>query len=264
MRFAADFPSIFDLMTNRIKLFALCLCAILLCGCGKQTVSIGRDQPEVEIKKCTKLMDDKDFEQAVQCLEMFKARFPNTGIAQEAELSIGDTYYKKKDYLLAAESYLAFTKLYPANPKNDYAHYMAGKSYLKESPKAIDRDQEYLEKAIDELALMVQRYQRSTYFDLAMRDLNEALQRVARRHFYIGRFYYRTGEYIACLPRFEDVVVDFPKSEFADRSLYMMTVANLKLGRIDDARMAFSKLSVEYPTSKWARKAEKKMRSATK
>lgn len=249
-------------MTKRITIFILfCL---LLYGCGKQGVTIGRDKPEVEIKKCTKLMDDKDFEQAIQCLEMFKARFANTAIAQEAELSIGDTYFNKKDYLLAAESYLAFTKLYPTHPKNDYAHYMAGKSYLRESPKAIDRDQEYLEKAIDELSLMVRRYPNSTYFDLAMKDLNEALNRIARRYFYIGHFYYRTGEYIACLPRFQSVEEDFPQSGLADHALYMMTVANLKLGRLDDAKEAFSKLSVNYPTSEWAKKAEKKMRHATK
>jgi len=240
------------------------LCSLLIAGCGKQTVSIGRDKPETEMEKCSRLMREKDFEEAIQCLEMFKARFANTSLAQEAELKIGDAYYDKKDYLLAAESYNAFIRLHPTNPKVDYAHYRMGAAYLKESPKAIDRDQEYLDNAIDHLSFVVKRYPNSAYFDLAARDLYEALRRVARRHFYIGRFYYRTHEYIACLSRFEEVVQNYPKSGLADRSLYMMTDANLKLGRLDDARMAFSKLSVEYPESKWTKKAEKKMRHATK
>ncbi len=242
----------------------LVILAALVCACGKDNVTIGRDKPDIEIKKCSKLIDEKDFEQAIQCLEMFKARFPNTEIAQEAELAIGDTYFNKKDYLLAAESYLAFTKLYPSSPRNDYAHFRAGLSYYKESPKAIDRDQEYLEKGIDELALMVRRYPNSPYFDLAMKTLDEALNRVARRNYYVGRFYYKTGEYIACLGRFATVAQVFPKSGLADRALYMMTLANLKLGHLYDAKEAFSKLSVEYPTSKWAKKAEDKMRAATK
>ena len=243
----------------------LCLCGLLfLFGCGKQAVTIGRGDPDTEIKKCTELMGKKDFEEAVQCLEMFKARFANTQSAQEAELKIGDIYFNKKDYLLAAESYMAFIKLYPSSPRADYAYYRAGAAYLKEAPKAIDRDQEYVEKAIDQLLVVVRRYSNSSYYDLAVKDLNDAVRRIARRNFYVGRFYYRTGEYIACLPRFATVVNDFPHSGLADHALYYMTVASIKLGRLDDARLAFSKLSVDYPTSKWAKKAEGKMRSATK
>lgn len=244
--------------------YAILTITLLLAGCGKQSVTIGRGAPETEIKKCTELMDKKDFEEAVQCLEMFKARFANTPMAQEAELKIGDTYYNKKEYLMAAESYLAFTKLYPTYPKNDYAHYRAGASYFKEAPKAIDRDQEYLEKAVEQYVIVVRRFPGSSYTDLAARDLNFALERLAKRQFYIGRFYYRTGEYIACIPRLVGVVVNFPKSTLAERSLYMITVANLKLGRIDDARETFSKMSVEYPASEWTKKAEGKMRGATK
>jgi outer membrane protein assembly factor BamD len=240
------------------------LISLLLAGCGKQAVSIGRGEPDMEIKKCTKLMDDKDFEQAVQCLEMFKARFSGTPMAQEAELAIGDAYFKKKEYLMAAESYLAYTKLYPTSPRNDYAFYRAGASYFKEAPKAIDRDQEYLEKAVQMYIIVVRRYSNSPYFDLAAKDLEEALARVAKRQFYIGRFYYRTGEYLACIPRFEDLVNNFPKSLLVEHSLYLITSASLKLGHVDDARTAFSKMSVEYPSGKWTKKAEKKMRKATK
>lgn len=238
--------------------------AVFASGCAKQTVSIGRDQPEQEIKKCTKLLDGKDYEEAIQCLEMFKARFTQTALAQEAELAIGDAYFDKREYLLAAESYQAFIKLYPTHPKVDYAFYRTGASYLKESPKAIDRDQEYIDDAIKYLTVVVKRYPSSPYFDLAVRDLEEALMRVARRTFYIGRFYFRTGEYIACIPRFEDIVMDFPGSGLADRSLYMITVANLRLKRYDDARASFSKMATEFPGSKWTKKAEKKMRRAAK
>jgi outer membrane protein assembly factor BamD len=237
---------------------------LLICACSKEEVMIGRDAPEVEIKKCHELLDDKDYEKAIQCLEMFKSRYAQTSLAQEAELKIGDTYYDKKEYLLAAESYIAFVKLYPNHTKSDYAYYRIGASYLKESPKAIDRDQEYLDDAIKYLAFVVRNYPRSTYYDLAAKDLDEALTRLARRNFYIGRFYYRTGEYIACLPRFADVVTDFPGSGLVDRSLYMITMANLKLGRIEDAKFAYSKLATDFPGSKWTKKAEKKMKSATK
>lgn len=243
-------------MKRFLTIATLC---VLLGACGKQSVSIGRDAPEVEIKKCHELMKDKDYEEAIQCLEMFKARFANTPYAQEAELIIGDAYYDRKEYLLAAESYIAFLKLYPTHPKADYAFYRTGHCYLKESPEAIDRDQEYLDDAIKYLSFVVRNYPRSTYYDLAAKDLREALDRIARRQFYVGRFYYRTKEYKACLPRFAEVVNDFPGSDLVDRSLYMMTLANLKLGRVDDAKYTYSKLEMDFPLSKWTKKAQKKM-----
>lgn len=246
------------------KLILFTVCAALLSACGKQGVTIGRERPEEEVKKCLKLMDSKEYEDAIQCLEMFKSRFANTPLAQEAELKIGDTYYNKRDYLLAAESYIAFLRLYPTHPRADYARYMAGVSYLKESPKAIDRDQEYLGKAIEHLRFVVTRYSRGPYTDLAAKDLALAQQRMAKRQFYIGRFYYRTGEYLACIPRFSEVVEKYPSSGFTERSLYLMTVANLGLKRLEDARQSYSKLSLDFPSSKWTRKAERKLREAVK
>jgi len=66
------------------------------------------------------------------------------------------------------------------------------------------------------------------------------------------------------LPRFEEVAERYPKSGLVDKSLYMMTISNIRLGRIEDAKEAFSKLSVDFPASRWTKKAEKKMRHAAK
>ncbi|MFH1873901.1 MAG: hypothetical protein ABH859_01770, partial [Pseudomonadota bacterium] len=72
------------------SLFLIAISSILIFACAKQPISIGGGEPEDEIKKCVKLMEDKDYEDAIQCLEMFKARYSHSPLAQEAELEIGD------------------------------------------------------------------------------------------------------------------------------------------------------------------------------
>jgi outer membrane protein assembly factor BamD len=233
-------------------------------GCAKENISVGRGDPDNEIKQCLLLSSKGKHEDAIQCLEMFKARYPQTRLGQEAELLIGDSYFARKDYLVAAESYAAFLRLYPLNPKADYAHYRIGVCYYKESPKAIDRDQEYLKEAIDHLSSVVRGYPHSEYREAAIATLLSARRRIARRHFYIGRFYYRTGEYIASIPRFREVAENFEDSGLADRSLYMMVLANLELKRYDEAREAFGALSARYPKSNYTKKAEGRMLSAVK
>lgn len=248
-------------MKSRIRTTILCLTLLtaVFAGCGKQKLTIGDGKPDEEIKQCLRLSSKGKHEDAIQCLEMFKARYPESRYGQEAELLIGDAYFTRKDYLLAAESYGAFIRLYPTHPKVDYAHYRIGLCYFKESPKAIDRDQEYLEEAIVHLRAVLRRYPGSKYRKPALATLKEARTRVARRQFYIGRFYYRTGEYIACIPRFMEVAERYPDSGLGDKALYMALDANLKLDRFDTARAVFSAMSVNYPQSKYTKRAERKM-----
>jgi outer membrane protein assembly factor BamD len=237
---------------------------LLLTSCAKNLPVIGSGDPEKEFASCMRLASKGDLEDSVQCLEMFKARYPQTKLGQEAELRIGDAYYKKKDYLMAAESYSAYLKLHPRSSRADYAYYRIGMSYLKEGPKAIDRDQEYLETAIDNFRTVVRFFPQSEYSPPAKVSLHNARNRVARRIFYIGKFYYNTGEYLACIPRFKALAEQYPDSGLADLSLYKVVMANLKLGRIDDAKAAYSTLAMSYSDSNYTKKAESKVLSAVR
>lgn len=245
-------------------LVGLTLAASLLSGCAENKLSIGKGNPKDEIGQCLQLSSKGKHEGAIQCFEMFKARYPQSVEGQEAELLIGDSYFARKEYLLAAESYGAFLRLYPSHPKADYAYYRIGVSYFKENPKAIDRDQTYLTTAIDHLRTVIRRYPNSQYRELAARTLHVALKRIAKRHYYIGRFYYRTGEYIAAVPRFQEVAENYSDSGLADKSLYLMINANLELKRFESAREAYGLLSTRYPKSPYTKRAEKKLLSAAK
>lgn len=233
-------------------------------GCGKEEIVIGNRGPNVEIKKCIRLSEDKHYEEAIQCLEMFKARYPQSREGAEAELMIGDAYFDKKDYLLAAESYAAFIKLHPFSSRLDYAFYRRGVALFKESPKSIDRDQQYLGEAIENLAVVIRRFPNSTYRDSALKYYQEARLRLARRNMYVGHFYFRTGEYKASIPRLKEVATQYRDTGLAPKALYMLTVAHLKLDEREEARNAYSALSTEYPSDKWTKRAEKKMRRAIK
>lgn len=248
---------------KRIIIIGIAL-SLGLTACAKKEVVIGNAGPDVEIKKCIKLSQDKDYEDAIQCLEMFKARYPQSREGLEAELMIGDAYFDKKDYLLAKESYTAFIKLHPFSPRLDYAYYRSGLSLFKESPKAIDRDQTYLDEAIQNFKVVIQRYPNSTYRALALKYYKEARLRVAKRNLYVGRFYYRVGQFKAAIPRLMEVATQYKESGLAPKALFLATVSNLKLNQYDDARRAFSMLSVDYPGDRYTKKAEKKMKRAAK
>lgn len=204
---------------------------------------------DTQIQSCLKLSEKKHFEEAIECLGALKARYPKSPEGQEAELRIGDNYYRKKDYLLAAESYKTFIKLHPLHERVDYAYYRLGASYLAQTPKSVDRDQQYLDDAISTLKIVTQSFPGSTYRDLAERDLAKARLKQARHEFYVGNFYYRTGEYISAFPRFMNVAQQYPDSGLGPLSLYKAIHAAVALKEYDRARDAFSLMSTQFGNS---------------
>jgi hypothetical protein len=64
-------------------------------------------------------------------------------------------------------------KLHPTHEKTGYAYYRIGLCYLKENPKPIDRDQKYLETAIQ-------------YFELAMNHTSGDLRALVQEKWIEG------------------------------------------------------------------------------
>lgn len=246
-------------MKNYIFIALLCIATLFSIACSKKQIEIGRNNPDKELQKCMKLSEKKQFEEAVECLEIFKSRFPRTEYSRMAEIAIADNYFQNKEYLLAADAYNLFIRLHPTSPKSDYAYYRLGLSYLKETPKAIDRDQQYLDEAVQYLRLTLMSFPNSPYKEAATEALKDARNRVAARIYYIGNFYYRTGEYRAAIPRFLDIVNDYSETDVVPITLYKLVLSTSKINRIDDAKLFFSKLNIEYPTSEWTKKSEKKL-----
>lgn len=242
-----------------LKSLVILTVVIMSVSCSKKPLEIGRDNPQLEIQKCMALSNKKRFEEAIECLEIFKSRFPQTEYSTQAEMTIADNYFDQKEYLLAADAYELYIKMHPTSVNSAYAYYRLGLSYFKESPKAIDRDQQYLEEAILYLRLSVINFPKSEYYDAAKVALQEAVERVAARIYYIGNFYFRTGEYISAVPRLIDLANQYPESPLAPKSLYKLVIASGRLKRVDDAKLFFSKLTLDYPKSAWTAKAEPKI-----
>jgi outer membrane protein assembly factor BamD len=204
-------------------------------------------------QECRALGEKENYEKAIECFELLKSRFTGSHAAYEADLEIGDNYFRKGEYLLAAETYLAFAKLHPTHERVGYAYYKTGLSYLKESPKAIDRDQQYLNSAIQYLELAVQMTS-GDIREVAREKLMEARSRIAKRHFYIGRFYYRTGEYIAAIPRFQEILIHYNGLGLDEKSLYLLGDSFRRISEKEKALEILSVFDQHFPTSPYRKR----------
>src|SRR4030095_13159384 len=99
-----------------IPLLLLILSAGLSCGKNQFVVS-GKENEEEAFEKGLELSSKKRLQEAIDCLEIYKSRFPDSRRASDAEIRIGDAYFQKKEYLLAAETYKLYAKLHPTRDK---------------------------------------------------------------------------------------------------------------------------------------------------
>ncbi len=217
----------------------------------------GRENVEQAFAKCIQLSTKKKFQDSIDCLEIFKSRFPNSEYALQAELKVGDAYFLKKEYLLAAETYQFFTRLHPDSNKLDYAFFKMGQAYLKATPKKIDRDQEHLPKAIDAFAIVTTQFPSSNYYRPAKHYYDAARRMIAKRVFYIGNFYYHWEEYRAAAPRFEEVFEKYSGLGLDEKSIYYAAKSYHHLGKQEQAVQYAQILKAKFPRGKYTSKAVK-------
>ncbi len=223
----------------------------ILQACQKKGVKFSGGETDQEaINQCIALSEKKKYDKAVECLEIFKSRYPESTYALDAELKIADSYFQKKEWILAAETYELFTKLHPSNDKLDYAYYRAGLAYQNQLPKGIDRDLGAINSAEANFAAVYRRYPESPYAELAQAKFNEVRGRSAKKNMYVGKFYYKYGQYRASIPRFLEVLQDYPNLGFDEDALYHLAFAFHRLGVKDKAEGAAQIMQEKFPNSK--------------
>ncbi len=236
-----------------MKKILLLILPFLVVACAKRPFLSNARTSDEAYNECHRLTERGDYEKANDCIEVLRSRFGGSAAAAEAELEMGDNYFRKKEYLLAVETYLSFLKLHPSHEKTGYAYYRLGLSYLRESPKAIDRDQKYLETAIRYLEISMNQSSGEIQA-LAREKWVEARKRIARRHFYVGRFYHRTGEYLSAIPRFQEIVTTFSGLGLDEKALFLLGDSYRRLKERERAEEVLSVFDQHFPASRYRKK----------
>ena len=238
-----------SLLIKGIFIVPLVLATLLNVSCGGDSkgFSLAKHGPKPDLSRCQALSQKKKYEESIKCFEAYKSRdFGSTGTAG-ADLAIADAYFHNKDYLVAAEAYNLFTQSYPRHQSVPYAYVQSGLSYLKQSPKGIDRDFGSLDDAIAQFQTAIDYYPNSREAEHAHLYLNTTQLKIARKHFYIGRFYYRYNEYLAAIPRFETIANEYPRVGLEDKTYYMLIKSLRKTQQTELATRYFEIFKKFYP-----------------
>jgi outer membrane assembly lipoprotein YfiO len=196
--------------------------------------------------------------------------YPDSQFQMRAKLAIADSWYKEGGTaaLMQAESeYKDFITFFPNAPEAAEAQMRVGDIYFRQMDKP-DRDYTKATHAEEEYRLMLQQFPQSSLVPQAKQRLREVQEVLAQREAEIADFYASRAAWPATIARYQTVVDTYPEYSHMDdvlvglgdayeaeanyvRSIRLPEAAKARLERIydDQAADAYRKVVLEHSAS---------------
>jgi outer membrane protein assembly factor BamD len=232
--------------------------AMLTAACGggggpADTAYVARDVESLYYTAKTRL-DRGDTKMAAALFDEVERQHPYSPWARRAQLMSAFSWYAARDYNKSIEASRRFLAVHPGNRDAPYAYYLIALSYY-EQISDVERDQSLTQNALSALREVERRYPRSEYAADARLKIDLVNDHLAGKEMEIGRFYQRTGKWIAAQVRFQNVVENYETTSHAPEALYRLAESSLALGVPQEAKKYAAVLGANYPGNEWYEKA---------
>lgn len=235
-------------------------CATLLAGCAGGSANepndlayVARDVESLYMAAKDRL-DSGDLQTSAALFDEVERQHPYSPWARRAQLMSAFSYYAASEYNSAIASATRFLSIHPGNRDAPYAYYLIAMCYY-EQISDVERDQAITRQALQAMNEIVRRYPTSTYADDARLKIDLINDHLAGKEMEIGRFYERTGQWLAAQLRFQNVVDNYQTTSHAPEALYRLTETSLALGVREEAQRYSAVLGANYPGNEWYERA---------
>jgi outer membrane protein assembly factor BamD len=143
-----------------------------------------------------------------------------------------------------------FLTIHPGNKDAAYASYLVAMSYYQQIEDST-RDQKITQQSADAFNELIRRYPQSRYAADARLKLDLINDHLAGKEMEVGRFYQRSGRWLAAATRFRTVVDKYQTTSHTPEALERLVETYFNLGMPDEARKAAAVLGKNYPGSEW-------------
>jgi outer membrane protein assembly factor BamD len=243
----------------KLALLATATAALTLtAGCGgrgkvRDTAYVARDVDTLYAAAKDKL-DRGDTKVAAALFDEVERQHPYSPWARRAQLMSSFSYYVSGDYNKSVQAAQRFLSIHPGNKDAPYAYYLISLCYY-EQISDVTRDQKVTGQALAALNEVVRRYPTTRYATDARLKIDLVNDHLAGKEMEIGRFYERSGKWLAAELRFRNVVEKYQTTSHAPEALFRLVETNLSLGIPEEAQKAASVLGASHPGSEWYRRA---------
>jgi outer membrane protein assembly factor BamD len=235
-----------------------CACALPLAGCatGKNksdTAYVAKDVSSL-YGAAKRMMDGGDYVTAAKLFDEVERQHPYSAWARRAQLMSAFNYYLAQKYNESISSAQRFLTIHPGNAEAPYAQYLVAMSYYQQIPD-VSRDQSATQQASDAFGELIRRYPTTRYATDARLKLDLIRDHLAGKEMEIGRFYQRSGQWLAATYRFRTVIDQYETSSHTPEALERLVECYVALGIPEQAWETAAVLGRNYPSTYWYRQS---------
>ncbi|QNM83864.1 outer membrane protein assembly factor BamD [Sphingomonas sabuli] len=250
-------------MSKLTRIAATVLAAALiapLAGCGgkKNANDVGYVARDVntlyDLGK--KNLEKGDYEMAGKLFAEVERQHPYSPWARKAQLMSAFSYYISNKYSDAISTAQRYLTIHTGSRDAPYAHYLIGMSYYEQITD-VTRDQRTTQQALDAFGELTRRYPTSRYTSDARLKMDLLNDHLAGKEMEIGRYYERSGKWLAANLRFRKVVANYQTTSHTPEALQRLVETYLALGIPAEAYKSAAVLGSNYPGSEWYDRAYK-------
>lgn len=201
------------------KIVSLLLLVVLFASCGEYQKALKTEDVAVKFEVATKLYDAGKYADAIRLIEQIAPAYRGKPQAEKLFYMFSMSYYKTKQYYLAAYQFESFVSGYPKSEKIEEAAYLGAKCFSKLSP-VYSLDQVETFKAIEKLQEFIDTYPNSTYLPEANKSLRELNDKIERKVFENAKQYNTIMEYKAAMVALDNFVSDYPGTPYKEDALF--------------------------------------------
>lgn len=191
----------------RILSTLVCIWVLFLASCAT------KEEPvlplEVLYEQGTQAMQQKKYSKAIKAFKSIRDHYPFSQYAEEAILSLADSYFLADKFIEAADSYKEFEMLYPRHKVIPYVMYQIGFCY-QSTFISVDREIDSLNEAKGYYQKLLDIYPKSNYASKAKEQIIFITRKLAERDIYLANFYWRTEKYGSAYIRYKEVTEKYP------------------------------------------------------
>jgi len=236
-----------------LPVFALSVAGCAKRGGVKDLPYVARDVGTLYSTAKQKL-DQHQYKLAAALFDEVERQHPYSVWARRAQLMGAFSYYLNRDYAEAIASAQRFLAVHPGNRDAPYAYYLIGISYY-EQISDVTRDQKITQQALAALGEVMRRYPNTRYASDARLKVDLVNDHLAGKEMEIGRFYQRSGKWLASALRFRTVIDKYQSTSHTPEALYRLVESYLVLGLPEQAQKSAAVLGANYPGNEWYERA---------
>ena len=220
----------FNLFKRFVPLFLVILPFVIVSCTSKSQIRPG-DSLEVAYEKALRLYEREKYTDATRAFETVLSIGRGTEIAEESQYLLAESYFKIRDYLVAASDYRRFYTNYPLSEKRIDAEYNEALCYYELSPR-YKLDQTDTFRAIELMQLFIGRYPGTERATDAASMIDSMRDKLAQKEYSAAELYMRIRSFEAAAVYYELTIDAYPETTWAEKALAKQILAYISFAEI--------------------------------